>query len=188
MCYYRPLLLISIFDIRANAYYRHLGLTPVRIRRRNLAAAVQRTTIEKEVQNTGNGTLPSKLPFFSLRLTKSESGHAFSLIRQKSTWWLVGKMMILPHFTLLTLSSCRLVIAHLDSGSRYTVWYFIDIEYRHLVSDSLTPLFGSLLGSILGPNIGFKIGFNIGFQYWIQYWIQYYVQYWVQYWVHYWVQ
>ena len=105
-----------------------------------LAAAVQRTTIEKEVQNTGNGTLPSKLPFFSLRLTKSESGHAFSLIRQKSTWWLVGKMMILPHFTLLMLSSYRLVMAHLDSGSRYIVWYFIDIEYRHLVSDSLTPL------------------------------------------------
>ena len=98
------------------------------------------STIRVNIAHYYNGTLPSKLPFFSLRLTKSESGHAFSLIRQKSTWWLVGKMMILPHFTLLTLSSCRLVIAHLDSGSRYTVWYFIDIEYRHLVSDSLTPL------------------------------------------------
>ena len=92
--------------------------------------------------------------FFSLRLTKSESGHAFSLIRQKSTWCLVGKMMILPHFTLLMLSSYRLVMAHLDSGSRYIVWYFIDIEYRHLVSDSLTPLVAVLLSLCKTSTLG----------------------------------
>ena len=42
---------------------------------------MQRTTIEKELQNTGNGYLPSKLPFFSLRLTKSEFGNAFIMIK-----------------------------------------------------------------------------------------------------------
>ena len=89
-------------------------------RRKAAAAAVQITNTEKEVQNTGNKN-------FTMRISK-ESSHISIQIRQKYTWWWVGKFIHIAIFFTFQVKSSHLAMAHLKVGTWYTLCDFLDME------------------------------------------------------------